>query len=200
MIFLRAKFQDRSFCGGDQFAHLRNRRRVDPVFRIAEAHIVFFHGFPNGFGIAPGAFSHAGARHAPTDGLRVAGHPKIAGQGLFHDDMLASLRRPNGEFMVKGGRNADVDDVDVRSGEQLAEIIRDEGDFRFERELFGALPGARAHAPDGDGPRGQTGIICEMHFRPVAGARESDSECFHGLGIRAGPARGCNREMITRRG
>ena len=55
-----------------------------------------------------------------ADRRLVAVAPEIAGERLFADDMLAGLHRLDDHRGVQIGRRADVDDIELAIGDQVA--------------------------------------------------------------------------------
>jgi hypothetical protein len=91
VVFFGAKFEDRTLGSRDQPPHFFNRRRVNPVFRVAKFHTIPAHGF----GIVARAFSHASPRHSRSDRHGIAVRSKIPGKRILLDDVLSRIRLAN---------------------------------------------------------------------------------------------------------
>jgi hypothetical protein len=103
-----------------------NRRRVNPVFRVAIFYTVSAHGFAHRLGIVARTFSHAGPRHARSDRRGIAFRSKIPGKRLLHDDVLSRIRRANRKIMMQGRGHAYINHVNVIPGQQRSVVVGNE--------------------------------------------------------------------------
>src|SRR5229473_3388362 len=123
---------------------LRHRRGINPILRVHEKPAA---GFDRGAGrvhFLQHAPVHHRLRHMLADRRLVAGPAEIPGEGLLADDVLAPLERRDDHRRVRGRRRADVDDVDIRVGEERAEIAMAVADAVLAREVNDAIA-ARRH-------------------------------------------------------
>jgi hypothetical protein len=154
-------------------------RSVNPIFGIAEHDPVFSYRVADGPGVTPGPFEHFASRNGFTDRFGVSFFAEVSRQRLFHDDMLACFRRPDGEVMMKERRNADIDYVDVRAQEQLFEARRHKGDAVFFRAGLGAFAIEGTYGGYFNLTVPKAPVIIEMKLRAGTGAGHADSYLFH---------------------
>ena len=109
----------------EDFHGLGHRRGIDPVFRIhkkpagpADRRAGSFHFFQN-------ALVHQRFGHVLADWQLVVFAPEITRKWLFADDMFAGLHRIDDHCGVQIGRRADVDNIQLAVGDQLAKTTVD---------------------------------------------------------------------------
>ena len=162
--------------GGFQDLHgLGHRRRVDPVLGIHEEFAGAVDRRPRRFHFLDHALVHPRLGHVLADRRLVAVASEITAERLFADHVLAGLHRLDDHRGVQIGRRADVDDVDLAVGDQLAKAaIR-----RRDLVPAGKLDDVVAPRRDGldfdiDAVDAPVGIHVQLRHEAAAGQTDPD--------------------------
>ena len=114
-----------------------------------------------------------------ADRQRVAFAPEIAGERLFADDVLARLHRLDDHGSVQIGRRADVDDIELAVGDQVAKAAIRRRNLVPTGE-FENMIAPRSDRPDFDIQAVNAPVRIHMQFRHKAAAGQTDPDLCHG--------------------
>ena len=178
--------QDLVLGGVEHLDDLRHRRRIDPVLGIHEQPAARLDGGAGLVHLFHDALIHQRFRHVLADRLLVAAAPEIAGEGLLADHVFSRSDSLHDHRRVQIGRGADVDDVDVRVGDQVAKspvgrrdamflgkiddvVAARRNGFHLRREPVDALVGVHVQLGDKPAPDQAHSYFCHRHA-PSPGA------------------------------
>ena len=113
-----------------------------------------------------------------ADRRPVAVAPEIAGERLFADDMLAGLHRLDDHRGVQIGRRADVDDIDLSVGDQVAEAAIRGRDLVPAGKIDDVVA-PRRHSPDFDIHAVDAPVSIHVQLRNEAAAGQADPDFRH---------------------
>ena len=170
--------QDFVFRGLEDLHGLGHRRRVDPVLRIHEepAGLVDRRAGRGHFFQHP--LVHQCLGHMLADRQLVAFAPEVARERLFADHMLAGLHRLDDHRRVQIGRRADVDDIDIGVGDQVAKAAIRRRDLVAAGKLDDMIASCR-NGPDFNIHAVDTPVGMHVQLGHEAAASQADPDFRH---------------------
>ena len=124
------------------------------------------------------ALIHQRLRHMLADRRLVAVAPEIAGERLFADHVLAGLHRIDDHRRVQIGRRADVDDIDIGVGDQVAKAAIRRRDLVAAGKLDDMIA-SRRDGPDLDIHAVDTPVGMHVQLGHKAAAGQTDPDFRH---------------------
>src|SRR4051794_32775148 len=155
----------------DQSFDLLQRWSIDQVLRVHDRDAVGTSRRDHGIGVAQRLREHI---HSGT--RTVAERP---GQWFLADDMLAGRDGSQRKLMMEGIRNGQVDDIDVRFGNDLQGVVIHSRHAIALREGIRFLTMTRGGGNHTRSQRGCMRIATGMDARDPAGADHSDTNAAH---------------------
>jgi hypothetical protein len=170
--------QDLVLCRFEYLHGLGHRRRVDPVLGIHEEFAGAVDRGAGRFHFLEHALIHPRLRHLPADRRRVAVAAEIAAERLFADHVLAGLHRLDDHRGVQLGWRANVDDIDLAVGDQIAKAAIRRRDFVSAGKLHDVVA-ARRDGPDLNIHAVDAPVAMHVQLRHKAAAGQTDPDFCH---------------------